>query len=157
MTYGTVTNFDDHATVRFERSIGATIDRLWHAISSGDELSRWLAAASLAGEVGGRVRIDFDEDQVVVGKITRYEPPHVLECTWGFTGEHDSVLRFELAEKGNATRFVLEHRLLPPDQAVGYGAGWHAYLDRLTAQVTGADPVDWEARFSEVLGTYAGA
>jgi uncharacterized protein YndB with AHSA1/START domain len=157
MDNGTVTNFDDHATVRFDRSINAPIDKVWSALTTAAELAIWLAPTAMAGRLGGQVRIDFGPDQKVAGEVLAIDPPAVLEFTWTFTGEQDSVLRFELAAVGESTQLVLEHRLLPADQAVGYGAGWHAYLDRLAAQVSDGVPPDWQTRFDEVLGTYAGA
>jgi uncharacterized protein YndB with AHSA1/START domain len=157
MTYGTVTNFDDHATVRFDRKINASIGKVWSALTTDAELATWLAPTSMPDSVGGQVRIDFGPDQEVAGEVLTIEPNAALEFTWTFTGEPDSVLRFELAGVGESTQLILEHRLLPADQAVGYGAGWHAYLDRLAAQVSDGVPPDWETRFDEVLGAYVGA
>lgn len=44
--------------------------------------------------------------------------------------------------------------MLPDDQATGYGAGWHAHLDQLEALIAGNEPIDWDARFGEVLADY---
>ena len=89
--------------------------------------------------------------------VIALEAPRLLEYSWTLPDQDDSVLRFELAADGQDTHVVLEHRLLPPDQAVGYGAGWHAHLDSLQMLAEGTDPIEWEQRFSEVLGHYAGA
>lgn len=157
MTFGTVTNFDGNATVRFARRIDASRDVVWRSLTSSDELSEWLAPAELVAEVGGQVLIDFGPDQKVSGKVAVCEPARLIEYSWTFTGEPDSVVRFELAPDRDGTSLILEHRLLPPDQAAGYGAGWHAYLDILGARLSGGEPVDWDERFSEVMGKYAGA
>jgi uncharacterized protein YndB with AHSA1/START domain len=157
MTYGTVTNFDESATVRFERILDATIDAVWKALTDPKDIAVWLAPARLDRHTGGAVDIDFGDNGKVAGAITEIESPHTLEYTWTFTGEPDSVLRFELTTDGAKTRLVLEHRLLPPDQAVGYGAGWHAHLDMLESHITNGESVDWDERFNGVLGTYAGA
>ncbi len=157
MTFGTVTNFDDHATVRFERHVATSRLDVWTALTEDAAVAAWLAPGTLELHPGGAVHIDFGEDQQVAGTVLRCEPPQLIEYTWTFTGEQDSVLLFELSDADKQTTLVLQHRLLPPDQAVGYGAGWHAHLDMLDAYVTGNDPVGWDERFSEVLGTYAGA
>ena len=157
MTFGTVTNFEETATVRFVRDVAASVETVWAALIAEDELSGWLAPTTLEAEVGGRLRIEFGPDQVVQGEVRRMESLRAFEYTWTFPNEPDSVVLFELTPVEAMTQLVLEHRLLPPDQAAGYGAGWHAHLDMLTAQVTGIDPVDWETRFNEVLGRYAGA
>jgi uncharacterized protein YndB with AHSA1/START domain len=157
MTLGTVTNFDASATVRFERIIDAAIGRVWRALTDAEDLGNWLAPTEMELRRGGRVAIDFGEGGRVTGEVIVADAPNTLEYTWDFTGEGRSVVRFELTMEGARTRLVLEHRLLPPDQAVGYGAGWHAHLDVLTAHVTGGTPVDWDERFAEVLGSYTGA
>ena len=157
MTFGTVSPFEDQATVRFVRAINAPIDRVWQALTSVDDLGAWLATTHMEPNVGGTVSIDFGDDGKVDGKITVFDPPHTLEYTWTFTGEPDSILRFELAAEGNGTTLVLEHRLLPVEQAAGYAAGWHAHLDAFDAHLAGKGPIDWDARFNEVLGSYVGA
>lgn len=157
MEFGTVTNFDDSATVRFERVIAAPQDSVWQGLTDEGLLAEWLAPTTIEPIVAGRVAIEFGDEQKVEGSVFEIDPPRALEYSWTFTGENDSTLRFELASDADGTTLVLEHRLLPPDQAVGYGAGWHAHLDALQAMLEGADPIDWDARFNEVLGTYAGA
>ena len=157
MTYGTVTNFADSATVRFERHLAAPIDSVWRAITDDSYLADWLAPARIEPLLGGTVYIDFGDDQEVHGVVNVFEPPHTLEYTWTFTGEPDSTLRFDLSSVDGGTLLVLEHRLLPSDQAPGYGAGWHAHLDMLSARVEATEPIDWAERFNEVLGKYAGA
>lgn len=157
MNFGTVTNFDGHATVRFERRLAASRREVWTALTDSSRVSAWLAPASLELCDGGSVKIDFGEDQQVNGTISRWEPLDAIEYSWTFSGEPDSVLLIELADEEEGTALVLEHRRLPPDQAVGYGAGWHAHLDMLDAHVSGENPIDWDQRFSDVLGVYAGA
>ena len=158
MTYGTVSHFEDSATVRFDRTITAPIDLVWEALTNEDILTEWLASCRFNATLGGEVHIDFGEGQTVDGHITIIEPPHRLEYTWTFTGEPDSILLFELeGTDAGGTRLVLEHRTLPADQAPGYGAGWHAHLDMLGARLEGDSPIDWDQRFNAVLGEYAGA
>ena len=157
MTLGTVSHFDEGATVRFVREIDAAIERVWKALTTAEDLGAWLAATRLEPEVGGSVEINFGDDGKVEGEVRVFDPPNTLEYTWTFTGEPDSVLRFELAASGSGTTLVLEHRLLPADQASGYGAGWHAHLDSLDALLAGEPPIDWDARFNDLIGKYVGA
>lgn len=157
MTFGTITNVDGSAAVRFERHIAAPIETVWRSVSDDQQISAWLAPTRLEPQVGGHVYINFGEDQEVSGVVTVFEPPSTLEYTWTFAGEPDSTLRIELAETDRGTLLTLEHRLLPDDQAAGYGAGWHAHLDVFTATVLGTEPVDWTTRFNDVLGSYTAA
>lgn len=153
--YGTLQQGVDRAIVRFERTIAAAIDTVWDLVATGDGLEQWLAPARVDLRKGGAMDIDFGEDGLAGGTITELDPPAVLEYHWQFPGEPDSMVRFELSETDDGTtRLVLEHRLLPLDQCVGYGAGWHAHLDQLEAMATGGGPVDWDARFAALLPEY---
>ena len=44
---------------------------------------------------------------------------------------------------GAATLLSLVHAELPTDWAPGYGSGWHAYLDRLDAELGDREPPNW--------------
>ena len=151
---GTVTTEEATATVQFERSFDSPIEAVWKAITTPEELGRWLAPATVDLEVGGSINVDFGEGGTAGGEILVLDPPHVLEYVWRFTGEPDSVLRIELAAAGPATRLQLLHRLLPADQSVGYGAGWHAHLDQLADILGGSAARDWSERFMELLPEY---
>lgn len=155
--YGTVQQDVDRAIVRFERTIVAAIDVVWELIATGDGLEKWLAPSRVDLRVGGAMDIDFGEEGLAGGTITEVDAPTILEYHWQFPGEPDSIIRFELSETDEGTRLVLEHRLLPLDQSVGYGAGWHAHLDQLDAAATGGDSIDWQARFGALLPDYQAA
>jgi uncharacterized protein YndB with AHSA1/START domain len=159
-TYGTITPVDaTHATVRFERRLSAPIERVWTAITDPGELAAWLAATSLDLEVGGRVEHIFDPADPggrVTGTILRVEPMTVLEYEWRFPGEPDSILRYDLVADGDTTVMTLTHRLLGTNQASGYSAGWHAYMDALEAVLAGAEAPDWDTRFTELRAAYSG-
>jgi len=154
---GTVTNFDEDATVRFERDLPASAARVWKTLTDPTDLAGWLAPGSIDPVVGAEVQLDFGPDQLVVGVVTDCEIGTVLEYTWSFTGEPDSLLRYELSSDAATSTLTLVHSTLPPEQAVGYGAGWHAHLDMLEAHLSGNDPIDWEERFSQLFPLYAGA
>lgn len=145
---------EDRATVHFERWIDATIDAVWDAISTEQGLESWLAPATVDLRPDGSIDLDFKEEGLAGGAIIELTPGSVLEFQWGFPGEPDSVLRIELAESAGGTKLTLNHRLLPGDQVVGYGAGWHAHLDQLAEVVTGRQPSNWDARFAELLPLY---
>ncbi len=58
------------------------------------------------------------EGEVVGGEIIDLIPGSTLECHWRFTGEPDSIIRFDLeAVDTDKTKLRLDHRHLPPDQA----------------------------------------
>jgi uncharacterized protein YndB with AHSA1/START domain len=156
--YGTITRDDsEHATIVFRRRIPARVERVWAAITEPAELATWLAESAVDPRVGGVIEHVFDptdQTQRVHGKILRFEPMTTLEYEWRFPGEPDSILRFDLASADDDTLLKLTHRLVGIAHASGYGTGWHAYLDALTAALTGLEQVDWGARFASVRGAY---
>jgi uncharacterized protein YndB with AHSA1/START domain len=135
----------DRRTITFERRYDAPPAEVWSALTEPERLARWLAPA----EIGDSVRIDFGND-VVTGRVLVRDEPHVLEYEWRFTGEEESVVRFELLAAADGTLLRLEHRRLAPEHALGYSAGWHAYLEDL---LTGRRS-PWDDRFAELLPLY---
>ncbi len=105
--------------------------------------------------MGGTVEHRFDEteDGLAHGRILRLEVPHLLEYEWRFPGEPDSAVCFELRAEGDRTVITLTHRMLGVGHAAGYGAGWHAHLDRARGGVTGGS-LSWDERFGELIGGY---
>jgi uncharacterized protein YndB with AHSA1/START domain len=147
---GTLRGDGDRCGVRFERLYAAGPDELWSALTDPVEVGRWLAPVrTFECRVGGRVSIDFGADGEVIGEVLALEPGRVLEYTWRFTGEEESVVRFELHPRDDGTLLVLDHRRLGLRHGAGYGAGWQAHLDRLEER-----GVSWEERFAELLPGY---
>jgi uncharacterized protein YndB with AHSA1/START domain len=74
-----------------------------------------------AGPGGGRVN----------GVVRRFEPPCILELTWRFEAEAETLLRFELEAVDGGTIFRLSHTDLPAELREDYRHGWELYLDAL--------------------------
>lgn len=152
---GTVTADGDSRTVRFERRFPVPPAAVWSALTDPTRLARWLTGATFEHRVGGAVAFDFGEGGVCTGTVTAWDPPEVLEYGWDFPDEAHSVVRWELAADGDGTVLTLVHRLLPPAASTGYGAGWHAHLDGLGAELDGGGrAVDWDARYLELRPAY---
>jgi uncharacterized protein YndB with AHSA1/START domain len=142
--------------VRFERLYTAGAEEVWAALTEPESLTRWLAPHGAVLEPNGRfeLRMSDAEKADVWGAVRVFDPPRTLELEWRYEGEDDSVLRIELEPRGQETLLVLDHRLLRADQAVGYSAGWHAYLDALDDLLAGRAPGDWDERFRSRLDAY---
>jgi uncharacterized protein YndB with AHSA1/START domain len=153
---GVLRSEDERVAVRFERMLEATPEEVWEALTDPELLGRWLATAAVDLRVGGEIALRFGEDgSMEGGRILVLDPPRSLEYVWTFTGEPDSVVRFELTPAGpGRTLLVLDHRLLSPGTAPGYGAGWHAHLDALEATLTGSETGDWFARYEALRPEY---
>jgi uncharacterized protein YndB with AHSA1/START domain len=155
-TLGTVRGEGEgRLSLHFERTYDCSLEELWSAVTKPDRLARWLGPTEIDLRGGGAVVIRFgdDEDQTVRGVIRDLAPPNVLEYSWTYPGEDESVLRLELEPRGEATLLVLDHRRLAAKAAAGYGAGWHSYLDALERSLAGEEH-DWQTRFDAVLPQY---
>jgi uncharacterized protein YndB with AHSA1/START domain len=141
--------------VRLEREYDATPEELWDAWTSPERLARWLARP--AGPLGPEpVRLSFGdgEDEWAEVRVRQSRPPELLELTWTFPGISESVLRVEIQRlPGGRSRLIVDHGHLG-DAAVGYGAGWDAYLQSLRADLTGERTTAWDELFATALPTW---
>lgn len=150
ITQGTLRADGDRCGVRIERLYDYTPEELWAALTDPRQLTGWLApVTAFDARVGGRIALDFADGGAVEGEIVALEPARMLEYTWRFTGEDESVVRFEIEPRERGTLLVLDHRRLGREHGAGYGAGWEAHLDRLQDR-----RVEWERRFAELLPVY---
>lgn len=146
----------DRRTVHLERDFDATPEELWDAWTRPDRLARWLGVP--AGPILGvtspvRMVMGEEPDQWVDVLVTRSDPPHRLELTWGFVDEPETRLVVELLALGpGRTRVVVDHRGLGAASATGYGAGWQAFLEgALVAETGGGAGPSWDERFRRAL------
>jgi len=105
----------DGPTLRFQRSYGYPLARVWQAISDPDERVNWFPSGA-AFEV-----IESESD-----------PPGLLVAT--FFG---SRLRFRLGEEGTGCRLVFTHEIESRDDAAKTAAGWDCCFIRLQALLAG--------------------
>jgi uncharacterized protein YndB with AHSA1/START domain len=143
--------------VRFERLYDATPEELWSAITDPEQIEGWLAhVARIDLQPDGQVELEMEADgsDPVRGRIRELQSERVLEYDWRSPDAPDSVLRFEIVPRDTGgTMLALEHRRLPREVLVDYGAGWHAHLDGLSAHVAGRATEFW-GRFHELRPRY---
>jgi len=145
----------ERSTILFERHLPGPIERVWAYLTDPKLLATWFSGGAVADRVGGDVRFGIG----ATGRITIYEPPHVLEYTW--SEEEASVgpvagalVRWELFPEGSGARLTLTHSRLPENEVLAHGAGWHAFLQRLAACLDGRDPEPIESLFARLKVEY---
>ena len=154
---GTMIQDGDIAVIEFTRRLAVSPERLWTALTDQEELSSWLNERGTFGSAQGEpLSHDFGEGGVVTGEIVIWEPPKLLSYTWVFPDGVESQVTFELSADGDGTVLQLTHERVPIQAAGGYTPGWHAYLDRIDAYVTGQDVPTWDERFEVVGPLYQG-
>ncbi|MEJ7628807.1 MAG: SRPBCC family protein [Nocardioidaceae bacterium] len=149
----------DNLAVRLERRYESDVDDLWSALTQPARLARWFADVTGDLRLGGEFLIVFDADdpsQRTSGSILECRPAERLAVSWRIEGEPTSMVTVDLAADGDGARLVLEEQWLPESQAAGYGAGWHAYLEQLAADLAGGQGhgPQWDERWKELLPAY---
>jgi len=73
---------DGRPTLRIERRLRHSVERVWRAVTAPEELARWFVAeVPWAPEAGEEFEAGGER-----GRITALEPPHVLAWTWATSG-----------------------------------------------------------------------
>ncbi|WP_285731264.1 SRPBCC family protein [Nocardiopsis sp. ATB16-24] len=151
----------DRTSMRLVRRLPAPPEQVWAAWTRNELLELWFGPA-LSGEPGPDSRFVLEgrgqHGDTIACEVLVWKPPHQMEITWRYTGEHDSRVRLNLAPAGeDHTDLTLEHhQLTAPADPVDYAAGWHMYSDSLHAHLTGRPPlVDSDARYAELFPEYA--
>jgi len=145
--YGVVT---EPATIRIERLLPGSIDRVWAYLTQSELRRRWLASGDMEMKAGSSFELvwrndeltdppgkrpeGFGEEHRMQSRITELDPPRKMTFTWGERGE----VSFELEAMGGEVLLTVTHRRIS-DRAnmLMIGAGWHMHLDVLAARLTG--------------------
>ncbi|WP_394835234.1 SRPBCC family protein [Pendulispora rubella] len=153
---------DGFATLSFERRLLHPIEDVWTAITDPDERRAWLGETHIEPRVGGAVKIVAHgppvppEVRTLTGRVLVWDPPHVLEHTWDQKIIGETIARYELSRDGDATLLRFTHRgFRVRAHAGGYGAGMHAYFERLDAYLANEPLPDWASRSQELAPIYA--
>jgi uncharacterized protein YndB with AHSA1/START domain len=140
-------------TVRIERLMPATRDRVWQYIVDPDLRATWLAGGALDHHPGGTIDLRFDHSRITqdaepdvdddvpriqAGTILDFEPPRLLSYSWGEWFGQNAIVTIELEPEGDNTRLVVTHSRVTamqimPDVAIN----WTAHLDALEDKLRG--------------------
>lgn len=156
---GTIIVTGDVAVIAFERRLRHPVETVWAALADPDQRAAWLGPGTLEPRQGGEVAIATGPstpslERVMTGRVLAWEPPRVLEHEWIQPGIDTSIVRYELEPDASGTILRLTHRRSVSPAATGGRAGWHAYLDRLTAHLDGLPVPEWAQRRAEVQDLY---
>ncbi len=128
--------------LRFERTLPHPPNRIWSALTELSELIAWHPTPfglmpGPEGEIGVGSVVRHPGDGpgpgMPDGKITAYDPPHLLAYTWG-----EDHLHWELLPREQGCVLMLTHTFHDRFKAARDGAGWHQCLEALHALLAGA-------------------
>lgn len=153
----------DKNTIRLERTLPGSTDAVWKYFSDPQQLSKWLAQASIQPNVGGRVELNFDANQTVDGVarirglVSQFHPTDSIAYSWiDSQTALQSHVSFELTKGSNDdTELILTHTGLPEDKLAEFLAVWHARLDLLVARLRNLVPPDFNATVQKLVPIYS--
>jgi uncharacterized protein YndB with AHSA1/START domain len=161
-------------TVKLERLLPGPVERVWAYITESDKRAKWLAAGEFDLRVGGKIRLEFDNDslsrdkaprpramegkkQAFEGVITRLEPMRLLAHTWTWNSGETEV-SYELTPKGKDVLLVIVHRRLVGKELVsGVMGGWDVHSGILADILNGAEPRSFWSTHAKLEREYAAA
>jgi uncharacterized protein YndB with AHSA1/START domain len=146
----------DRWQLEFVRQLPHPPARVWRAITEPQHQSAWFPAR-MEGErrEGAALRFVFEHDEGPPGsgEVLACDPPRLFAVSWD-----EDVLRFELAPDGDGTVLTFRATFDPLGRAARDGAGWHACLDALAAELADV-PEDErpQRRWADVHPAYVAA
>jgi uncharacterized protein YndB with AHSA1/START domain len=132
--------------LEFVRTFPDPVDRVWAAITDPAELATWYGTWR-GDPTTGHVELRSMEGDGTfkVTKIVECDRPHRLAVELP-TPYGPWPLSITLSESDGVTTLVFVHQLAEPYDAASIGPGWHYYLDRLAAAISGGtmpEADDW--------------
>ncbi|MFQ1002115.1 SRPBCC family protein [Modestobacter sp. SSW1-42] len=133
--------------LRFRRRWPHPVDDVWAALTEPDRLARWIGTYDGVREPGGAGTFTMTHEDGAAGeplRVVACAAPVRLVVEWDTEGGW----RVELDLDGDGGGAVLTFTQLfaPGTDVVDYALGWHWYLDKLDAEVTGGPPPPaWDA------------
>lgn len=133
--YGRLIQREERAFLEYRRHYRHAPGRVWRALTDPEELAAWFPT-TIDGERAQGASLSFGFEQLEIdpmhGEMLAFEPPSLLEFTWG-----PDRLRFELAPDGEGTRMTFTVVLEELGKATRDGAGWHQSLQGLERALAG--------------------
>lgn len=147
--------FPAPGTLRFERLLPGPIERVWDYLTKTELLATWFDGGTIGTEIGADATFTFGMN----GRITAYDPPHVLEYTWNEPDTSsgpivDALVRWELRPHEDDVLLTLTHSRIAPSSVAGFGAGWHAGLAGLYAALSGAPESGVDSDYAALAPLY---
>jgi uncharacterized protein YndB with AHSA1/START domain len=153
---GTITaEGDGRLRLEFRRAWPDPIDDVWSALTDPERLARWIGRYEGERTVGARgtffMTHEEGEQTGEPATIVECDPPRRLVVLTEVPGQDPWQMELDLAEQDGRT--VLRFRQFFPagTDVADIAGGWHWYLDKLDAEVSGRPaPSDWETFWAEV-------
>ena len=154
--YGVVTQEAEGVRLQFRRSWPDPVEDVWSALTEPGRMARWIGTFEGPRAVGatGTFTMTHEEQQVPEPvTVLECDPPHRLVVHWeGGTGW---TVALDLTSEAGGTVLLFTQVFDPGTDVTEFAGGWHWYLDKLDAEVSGRpQPAAWDAFWAEVGPRY---
>ncbi len=157
---GVVTELPDgRLRLEFRRSWPDGPDEIWEALTGPDRTPRWIGSYEGERAPGGRGTFTMTHEAEPASEdvtIVECDPPRRLVLRWA--AEEQWRVDLELSVEAGRTVLVFTQAFATGDGVGDVATGWHWYLDKLDAVVTGRpQPAGWDAFLADVGPAYGRA
>lgn len=119
-------------TVDLTVDIDATLDEVWHALTTGEGIARWFAPyATVTPGVGGSVAVGWEPNETWDSPITVWEPLRRMQTVSEMPSQDGRMVRlavdYYLEAQGGRVRVRLVHSGFDESDS------WDGYVDGLDA------------------------
>ncbi len=157
---GTVTaEADGRRLLEFRRSWPDPIDDVWSALTEPERTARWIGSYEGERAPGGTgtffMTHEEGEQTGEPATIVECDPPRRLVLRTESPGQDPWQMELDLAHDAGRTVLVFRQWFAAGTDVADYAGGWHWYLDKFDAEVTGRPgPTDWDSFWAEVAPGY---
>lgn len=150
---------DGTRTLVFRRWYPDPPDAVWSAITEPDRLTRWFGSYEGTPSAGATVRLTLTAEEDAGGEratvhIVECRPPHRLVVDITQTNGEAWRIAVTLGAEDGATTLLFEHAAPAEMDSADAATGWHWYLDRLAASLTGAPMPEWSDYLPALASAY---
>jgi uncharacterized protein YndB with AHSA1/START domain len=134
MDRGTYVEHLGRPAVRFQRTYGHPVEKVWAAVATPEGLAHWFpSTVALEPHAGGKITFTDDPNmEGTAGEVLVFDPPRRLAFTWGGDEMH-----FELEETPGGCRLTMINVLEARDTAARNAAGWTVCMVELEKALAG--------------------
>ncbi|MDP2771924.1 MAG: SRPBCC family protein [Nocardioides sp.] len=101
------------------RTYDATLDEVWHALTTAERIERWMMPVTGDLRLGGRFQLEGNAE----GEVLDCAPPERLALTWEYGGQV-SWVDLSLRPTDSGTLLQLDHAApVPPEMWEQFGPG----------------------------------
>ncbi|MCP4209623.1 MAG: SRPBCC family protein [Shimia sp.] len=135
---GTINRVNGCYEAQLERFLAHDQSVVWAMLIEPERMVEWLAPGEIELREGGVAKLNFIDSGIVIDStVSEFEPPSLVEYSWGSPGEPTRPVRWETAAVAGGTRLTLTLQI-PEDEDIARAcAGWEAHLMMLLAAIEG--------------------